>query len=161
MYEKHHGQSVVSMAIFLYGTYLFQIPDILFNANRDRKLECRHGNIFIIVTLCFIWCTLLVPSLNNTHPIFSEIFSILWVTTVICTVCDVINFWTKTWISWKLEKIFENRKHHSSSFVTVFGKNGLNEICVRIHFNAFWMHYNAFQRLPMIRNALTTFPIAR
>ena len=44
--------------------------------------------------------------------------------------------------------------------VTVFGKNGLNEICVWMHFNAFWMHYNAFQRSPTIRNALTTFPIA-
>ena len=46
-------------------------------------------------------------------------------------------------------------------FVTLFGKTGLNEICVRMHFNAFWMHYNAFQRSPMIRNALTTFPIDR
>ena len=45
--------------------------------------------------------------------------------------------------------------------VTLFGKTGLNEICVRMHFNAFWMHYNAFQRSPMIRNALTTFPIDR
>ena len=45
------------------------------------------------------------------------------------------------------------------TFVTVFGKNSLNEICVRMHFNAFWMHYNAFQRSPMIRNALTTFRI--
>ena len=54
-----------------------------------------------------------------------------------------------------------NPGNGSSIFVTLFGKTGLNEICLRMHFNAFWMHYNAFQRSPMIRNALTTFPIDR
>ena len=68
------------------------------------------------IILCLIWRRLPLPRLNNTHPIFSEIFSILW----LITVCDVIDFWTKTCISLQWEKIFQNRKHHSSSFFKIF-----------------------------------------
>ena len=36
------------------------------------------------------------------------------------TICDVINFWTKTWISLEREKIIKNRKRHSCSLWEAF-----------------------------------------
>ena len=36
------------------------------------------------------------------------------------TICDVINFWTRTWISLEREKIFKKRKRHSCSLWEAF-----------------------------------------
>ena len=52
-------------------------------------------------------------------------------------------------------------KEKITIIVTLFGKTGLNEICVEKHFNAFWMRYNALKRIPMILNAFTTFSFKR
>ena len=55
-----------------------------------------------------------------------------------------------------LEKLF------AWTFVTLFGKTRLNENSVEMHFNPFWMRYNALQRSTMIRNTLlTTFTTKR
>ena len=51
-----------------------------------------------------------------------------------CTVCDIINFWTKTWIYLEREKIFQNRTNHSSSFSKVFKLSKRNCLLHR-HFN--------------------------
>ena len=47
--------------------------------------------------------------------------------------------------------------------VTLFGKTGLNETCVKMYFQRMHMHLNAVnciqQRLSIIRNAFATFPM--
>ena len=50
--------------------------DIWFYTERDWNQGCCHGNNIAGVILFLLWCTVLVPSLNITAPIFLEIFLI-------------------------------------------------------------------------------------
>ena len=48
--------------------------DIWFYTERDWNQGCCHGNNTAGVILFLLWCTVLVPSLKITAPIFLEIF---------------------------------------------------------------------------------------
>ena len=50
--------------------------DIWFYTERDWNQGCWHGNNIAGVILFLLWCTVLVPSLKITAPIFLEIFLI-------------------------------------------------------------------------------------
>ena len=50
--------------------------DIWFYTERDWNQGCCHGNNIAGVMLFLLWCTVLVPSLKITAPIFLEIFLI-------------------------------------------------------------------------------------
>ena len=106
------GNKICSLSVSLWAahqvwpspcTYLFKIQDIWFIAESN---ECYHGNILMDVTLCLIWCTLLVPRLNIIIPIILEIFSILWSITVICEIINVTSLLKK-----KLEYFWNDRRN--------------------------------------------------
>ena len=50
--------------------------DIWCYTERDWNQGCCHGNNIANVTFFLLWCTVLVPSLKITAPIFLEIFLI-------------------------------------------------------------------------------------
>ena len=53
----------------------------------------------MVVTLCLIWCTsMLVPKLNNTHPIASGIVQILW----------FINYYSHLYSLWRHKILNKN-----------------------------------------------------
>ena len=64
--------------------------DIWFFTERDWSQGCCHGNNIVGVILFLLWCTLLVPSLKITAPIFLEIFLIQYFIDFSGTIYDVI-----------------------------------------------------------------------